>query len=699
VTGKADGLTPAKAKTRLTKLRSMLALADEAYHARDEPVMSDADYDARRRELEDIEARFPDLAADRPIAPPAAAGFTKVTHGKPMLSLDNAFDADEAERFLQQIRNFFVRPEDVERVTRDGILLVVEPKIDGLSCSLTYEGGVLVRAATRGDGAVGEDVTANIRHVGEVPQTLRGKAPARIEIRGEVYMTKADFLALNQRLEAEFQALPVEKQTKNRRRQFANPRNAAAGSVRQLDAAITAERPLRFFAYAWGATSEEPESQWAFYARLRDWGFTVNPLARQVAGLDAALAYFETIAGARAALDYDIDGVVYKVDAVDLQHRLGFAGRTPRWALAHKFSAEQAQTVLEKIDIQVGRTGALTPVAFLAPVNVGGVLVARATLHNEDEIGRKDVREGDTVIIQRAGDVIPQIVSVVIEKRPPGAAPFVFPDKCPVCGSDAVRPEGEVIRRCTGGLTCPAQAVERLRHFVARDAMDIDGLGEKSIAEFFTEGLVKGPADLFRLTPEKLKDREGWKEKSIANLVEAIQARRRVPLDRLIFALGIRQVGQATAKLLARHYGDFNAWRAAMEAASSRESEAYASLVSIDQVGPSVADDLIAFFAEEHNRTALDDLAGFVEAEPLAAAASDSPIAGKTVVFTGTLERMTRSEAKARAEALGAKVAGSVSAKTDYLVAGADAGSKATKARELGVSTLSEDEWLAMIGG
>ncbi len=695
-----EKLTEAQAKTELARLRIELARADEAYHVKDAPEIIDAEYDALRRRLEAIEGRFPGLAESRAIAPAPAGAFAKVIHGKPMLSLDNAFDQDDVERFFQSVRNFFVRPDDVARVERDTVHLVAEPKIDGLSCSLTYEDGVLVRAATRGDGTVGEDVTQNIRTVDEVPRMLKGKAPKRLEIRGEVYMTKPDFLKLNEKLEAEFQALPPEKQTKNRRRQFANPRNAAAGSVRQLDPEITRSRPLRFFAYAWGAITDEPESQWSFYARLRTWGFKVNTLAERVTGIDAALARYVRIANERASLPYDIDGVVYKIDAVDLQDRLGFVGRTPRWALAHKFPAEQARTVLKRILIQVGRTGALTPVADLEPVNVGGVLVARATLHNEDEIQRKDVREGDSVILQRAGDVIPQVVSVVLEARPKDATPFVFPETCPECGSVAVRPEREVIRRCAGGLICPAQAVERLRHFVSRDALDIEGLGEKSIVEFFQDGRVRTPADLFKLSAEMLEGREGWKEKSIQNLLAAIRARRKVGLDRFIYALGIRQVGQATAKLLAKHYGTLDAWRSAMEAAADPASEAYADLTSIDQIGPSVAEDLIAFFAEEHNRAVLDDLAGFVEAEPFVApTATGSPIVDKTVVFTGTLEKMTRNEAKARAEALGAKVAGSVSKKTDYVVVGADAGSKADKARALGVNTLTEDEWLALIGG
>ena len=701
MSGSAVGkLTKARAENELKRLRAEMARADEAYHVKDAPEITDAEYDALKRRLEAIEAHFPELAEARPVAPAPVGAFAKVTHGKPMLSLDNAFDKDDVERFFQSVRNFFVRPEDVKRVERETIALIAEPKIDGLSCSLTYENGVLVRAATRGDGAVGEDVTVNVKTIAEVPKKLKGKAPDHIEIRGEVYMTKPEFLKLNETLEAEFLALPPEKQTKNRRRQFANPRNAAAGSVRQLDPEITRSRPLRFFAYAWGATTEEPKSQWEFYSRLRAWGFQVNALADRVNGIDAALTRHTAIAEQRAKLAYDIDGVVYKIDSVDLQDRLGFVGRTPRWALAHKFPAEQAQTLLESIEVQVGRTGALTPVAYLKPVNVGGVLVARATLHNEDEIQRKDVRAGDTVVIQRAGDVIPQVVSVVLDKRPKHAKPFKFPETCPECGSAAVRPEGEAIRRCTGGLVCPAQAVERLRHFVTRSAFDIEGLGEKSIVEFFESNLVRTPADLFRLKAGDLEGREGWKEKSIQNLLGAISARRKIGLDRFIYALGIRQIGDATAKLLAKHYGTLGDWRRAMEAASDPESEAYANLISIDQIGPSVAEDLIAFFAEDHNREALDALAKVVQVEPFVApSAAGSPIADKTVVFTGTLEKMTRNEAKARAEALGAKVAGSVSKKTDYVVVGSDAGSKADKARELGVRTLTEDEWLALIGG
>jgi DNA ligase (NAD+) len=694
-----EALSEAEAEAEWKRLVREIEHHDRLYFERDAPEISDADYDRLRQRLKAIEERFPRLRrAESPsltVAGSPAGGFAKVAHGRPMLSLENAFDAADVETFFRGVRNFFVRPEDVARVDRDAVAAVAEPKIDGLSASLRYEGGRLVRAATRGDGAVGEDVTANMRTLAEVPKKLAGKAPAIVEVRGEVYMTKPDFLALN------------EAQAEAEDKVFANPRNAAAGSLRQLDPGITAKRPLRFFAYAWGEIAgPAPESQWRFYRQLRDWGFEVNPRARLIRGVDAALAYHAALAAERAALPYDIDGVVYKIDSVDLQERLGFVSRAPRWAIAHKFPAERAATRLNAISIQVGRTGALTPVAELEPVNVGGVLVSRATLHNEDEIERKDIRVGDTVVVQRAGDVIPQIVSVVAEKRPKGARRFVFPERCPICDSLAIRPEGEAIRRCTGGLVCRAQAVERLRHFVSRNAFDIEGLGEKHIERFFEEGLIKSPVDLFTLRRRQesgafdLAKREGWGPQSVANLLNAIEARRRVPLDRFVYALGIRQVGEATAKLLARHYGTLDAWRSAMVRAGDESGEAYADLVSIDQIGPAVARDVAGFFAEAHNREVVEALAEEIDVEVFAApAAGDSAVAGKTVVFTGTLTRMTRNEAKARAEALGAKVAGSVSKKTDFVIVGADAGSKAAKAAELGVKTLSEDEWIAMIGG
>ncbi len=571
--------------------------------------------------------------------------------------------------------------------------LVAEPKIDGLSVALLYEHGRLVQGATRGDGTEGEDVTANLRTVAAVPKRLDGGAPARLpkslEVRGEVFMLKADFLRLNE-VQAEADA-----------KVFANPRNAAAGSLRQLDPKITAARPLSFFAYAMGEASETvAETHWDFLERLRGWGFAVNPLSRRVEGADEAGAFQREVGLARAGLGYDIDGVVYKVDSLALQRRLGFVGRAPRWAIAWKFPAEQATTTLEDILIQVGRTGALTPVAKLAPVGVGGVLVTRATLHNEDEIARKDVRIGDTVVVQRAGDVIPQVVQVLPELRPDDALPYVFPDHCPVCGSLAVRPAGEVVRRCTGGLICAAQAVERLRHLVSRAAFDIEGLGEKTIEEFYDLGWLRAPGDVFRLAAhrDEILGREGWKEKSTENLLRAIEARRTVPLDRFIYALGIRRIGETNARLLARHYESFETWRGAMLDATTVGSEARSALGSIVGIGPAIADELAAFFSEPRNVATLDDLAGELTIERAAGPVAGGTLVGKVIVFTGALETMTRPEAKARAEALGARVTDSVSKKTDLVVLGADAGSKAKKAAELGVATVSEGEWREMAG-
>ena len=569
-------------------------------------------------------------------------------------------------------------------------MFVAEPKIDGLSINLTYEHGRFVRGATRGDGTEGEDVTANLRTMRSVPEALKGAAPAFIEIRGEVFMTKADFLALNQ-AQAEAGA-----------KIFANPRNAAAGSLRQLDTRITAGRPLSLFAYAQGESNEPvAETHWDYLQRLRAWGFDVNPLSRRLGSESDAEAFQTEIGLARSGLGYDIDGVVYKIDDLGLQRRLGFVGRAPRWAIAWKFPAEQATTVLREVRIQVGRTGALTPVAELEPVNVGGVLVARATLHNEDEIARKDIRVGDTVVLQRAGDVIPQIVSVVTERRPADSHPYVFPDVCPACGSHAVRPPGEVVKRCTGGLICPAQRVERLIHFVSRPAFDIDGLGEKTIQEFYNEGWLHGPADLFKL-PEReaeIATREGWGKLSARNLSKAIRSRQTIPLERFIFALGIRRIGSTNAKLLARNYGSFANWRTQMLAARQIGSDERLELGSISGIGPTIAEELVDFFAEDRNVAALDELAAELTIEDAVQAdAADSPIAGKIVVFTGTLETMTRPEAKARAETLGAKVTDSVSKKTDIVIVGADAGSKARKAAELGVRTLTEAEWRALVG-
>jgi DNA ligase (NAD+) len=706
-----SALTKAKAKVELMRLALEIEGHDVSYYQKDAPKISDADYDALRRRVEAIEAKFPELVTgDSPTQKVGAApsrAFAKVQHAVPMLSLGNAFSDEEVAEFVVRIQRF-LKLDEIPAI-------VAEPKIDGLSLSLRYENGELVRAATRGDGFTGEDVTANVRTIADIPNTLKGKnIPAACELRGEVYMLKQDFLALNKRQEEAGED------------PFANPRNSAAGSLRQKDVAITASRPLKFFAYAWGDMSDYPiasPTQHGMLQWLDKAGFTVNPLITLCKSVEDALAFYRKIGEERAGLGYDIDGVVYKVDRIDWQARLGFAGRAPRWAIAHKFAAEQATTILNGIDIQVGRTGALTPVARLEPVTVGGVVVSNATLHNEDYIkgvgndGNQiregvDLRVGDTVVIQRAGDVIPQVVSVVLEKRPKSAKPYEFPTKCPVCGSHAIRENGEVVTRCTGALICPAQAVERLKHFVSRLAFDIDGLGDKQIQEFYDEGVIMHPVDIFTLQKrderanKKLRDREGYGETSVRNLFSAIDARRKIELNRLIFALGIRHIGEGNAKLLARHYGSFEAFREAMLAAAAGQtaegntSEAYQDLNNIGGVGEIVADAVVEFFAEKRNVKALDELiAELDEVIPVVQAKSDTAVAGKTVVFTGSLTKFTRDEAKAAAERLGAKVAGSVSKKTDYLVAGDDAGSKLAKARELGVNVLTEDEWLALIEG
>lgn len=684
-------LTEKQAKAELKALATLIAEHDVAYHQDDAPTVSDAAYDALTKRNAAIEKRFPDLVrADSPsrrVGAAAASGFKKVPHAVPMLSLGNAFSDEDVTDFVDRIRRFLDLSED------EKIEMVAEPKIDGLSFSALYERGRLVVAATRGDGAVGEDITANIKTIKDIPEFIMGDVPKVIEIRGEVYMTKQDFQAMNERQAAAGAKI------------FANPRNAAAGSLRQLDPKITAQRPLKAFTYSWGAVEGMTwTTQWEFIQTLKAWNFPVNKRAKVCESVAAMLKEYEKLGADRAGLPYDIDGIVYKVNRLDWQKRLGFVSRAPRWATAHKFSAEQAETVLENIEIQVGRTGALTPVAHLKPVNVGGVMVSRATLHNEDEIGRKDVRVGDTVTIQRAGDVIPQVVEVKLDKRPKGSKAFAFPDKCPACGSLAVREEGEVVRRCTGGLVCPAQAVERLRHFVSREAFDIEGLGEKNIEAFFADELVRSPADLFTLEKrggrEKLSGQEGWGEKSIDNLFKAIDRRRTISLERFIFGLGIPQVGQATARLLAHHYGSLTAWQDAMVAAKDEESDAFRELTSIEQIGPSVATDLIGFFAEKHNRDVLSALrkADVAVEDFVRPDTSGSPIAGKTVVFTGTLEKMGRNEAKAQALALGAKVAGSVSKKTDLVVAGPGAGSKLKDAEALGVKVVTEDEYLKLIG-
>lgn len=722
---------------RIKELADLIAYHDQRYHGEDAPEISDGDYDALRRELEKLTAENPEFTleaapAGRVGAAPAA-GFKKVRHARPMMSLGNAFTDEDVTDFLDGIRRFLGLDAEVP------LPVSAEPKIDGLSLSLRYEKGELVNAATRGDGQEGEDVTVNVRTIASIPHALKGEAPDVVEVRGEVYLTREAFLSINAERARENEKL--EAAGKKPKILFANPRNAAAGSLRQLDAKITASRPLAFFAYAPGELSAPVASEHSgFLARLRDWGFTVNERSTLCPDIEAVLAYYRRIGDERAALPYDIDGVVYKVDNLDYQQRLGFVSRAPRWAIAHKFPAEQAKTRLKAITIQVGRTGTLTPVAELEPVNVGGVMVARATLHNQDELARKDVRIGDLVIVQRAGDVIPQVVGAVPEEGRVRAEPFEFPTVCPVCSSHVERIEGEVAVRCTGGLVCSAQAVERFRHFVSRDAFDIEGLGEKHIVAFFERGWLKSPADIFRLAEKKsdLLKIQGWKELSFRNLERAIEARRTIALDRFVYALGIRQVGQATAKLLARHYGSLDVLLAAMSEAAAGMQErrslidraiealraekpdpldeelaqvraeivkahrnaAYEDLIAIDQIGDSVANDLLAFFGEAHNLEVIADLRTFVSVEDVAApATTGSAVAGKTVVFTGELVRVTRREAKARAESLGAKVAGSVSSKTDYVIVGADAGSKATKARELGLTTLTEDEWLALIEG
>jgi len=686
-------LTPEEAAAELASLASEIAAHDRRYFEEDAPTVSDAAYDALRQRNALIEARFPELIrADSPsrrIGAGPSEKFGKVRHRVPMLSLENAFSREDVEGFIDQIRRFLKLPED------EKLVFTAEPKIDGLSISLRYEDGVFTQGATRGDGLTGEDVTANLKTIGDIPARLRGEGFGEVvEVRGEVFMTHADFVKLNAR-QAEA-GKPV----------FANPRNSAAGSLRQLDPSITASRPLRFFAYAWGEMSRLPaDTQWGVYEAFRSWGLPTNPLMRLLDNGDDILAFHAGMEAERASLDYDIDGVVYKLNRLDWQERLGFRTRTPRWAIAHKFAAEKAQTVIEDIEIQVGRTGALTPVAKLKPVTVGGVVVRNATLHNEDEIARKDVRIGDTVIIQRAGDVIPQILGIVPDKRPQGALPYAFPDTCPACGSHAVREGAEVVRRCTGGLICPAQRIERLRHFVSRNAFDIEGLGEKIIQEFYHDGLIALPSDIFTLEARNgrefppLQEREGWGETSVKNLFAAIAARRAIALDRFIYALGIRHVGETTARLLARAYGTAEAFLTAMRAAGERESEAFADLDNIGGIGSVVAEAVADFFAEPHNQEVVGALLDHVTVEPMEAIAASSPVGGKTVVFTGSLERMTREEAKAMAERLGAKVSGSVSKKTDLVVAGPGAGSKLKSAASLGVEVIDEDEWFRRVGG
>jgi len=691
-----DDLTPLEARAEHDRLAEEVAAHDIRYHQQDAPSISDADYDALRRRLEAIEAAYPDLraAVTQKVGAAPSEKFGKVQHVVPMLSLGNVFDDGEVIDFVARVRKFLGLGGDAP------LAFTAEPKIDGLSCSLRFVRGEFVQAATRGDGFEGEDVTANVRTIAEVPHHLKGNFPEICEVRGEIYMRHADFAALN------------ERQLQAGEKVFANPRNAAAGSLRQLDPKITAQRPLHFYAYAWGEMSSMPaETQHGMVQAFKSFGFPVNERTVLCRSAREMIDHYRAIEADRAQLGYDIDGVVYKVDDLALQARLGFVSRSPRWAVAHKFPAEQATTVLRDIEIQVGRTGALTPVAKLEPVTVGGVVVSNATLHNEDEIARKDIRIGDMVVVQRAGDVIPQIVRVVEDKRPAQSKPYQFPHHCPACGSAAVREidekgEADAVRRCTAGLICPAQAVERLKHFCSRNAMDIEGLGDKQIEFFFEKGLLKVPSDIFTLQErdarpgnlQRLRNFEGFGETSVRNLFAAIDARREIPLNRFIFALGIRHVGETNAKRLARHFGSFDALRRVASLAGDPASEARADINNISGIGDVVAEAVADFFTEQHNEDELDRLLQAITPQALEEVKSDSPVAGKTIVFTGSLERLTRDEAKAQAERLGAKVSGSVSKKTDLVVAGPGAGSKLAKASELGIEVISEDEWLQRIG-
>ncbi|TWH81135.1 DNA ligase (NAD+) [Novosphingobium taihuense] len=681
-------ITEADAANELMRLARQIAKHNRLYHAEDAPEISDAEYDALVRRNAELEAAFPHLI--RPDSPSAQVGhevasspLRKVAHEVRMMSLDNAFTDDEVEDFVARVRRFLALPEGAE------VVMTAEDKIDGLSCSLRYENGRLVRAATRGDGQVGEDVTANVAHIADIPQELKGAGlfdiPAVFEIRGEVYMSKADFLALNTR------------QAETGDKIFANPRNAAAGSLRQKDASVTAARPLRFLAHGWGAASEVPAAtQFEMMRKIADWGVPVSPLLVRCSSAAEMVAHYRSIGAQRADLPYDIDGVVYKVDRLDWQERLGFVAKAPRWGIAHKFPAEQAETTLEAIDIQVGRTGKLTPVGRLKPVLVGGVTVTNVTLHNRDEIGRLGLRVGDRIVLQRAGDVIPQVVENLTRDEP--RDPYRFPDHCPECQSEAVAEEGEVDVRCTGGLICPAQRVERLKHFVSRAALDIEGLGEKTIIEFFQLGWLESPADIFRLRKRRsdIVGREGWKDKSVDNLLAAIEAKREPDAARLLFGLGIRHVGAVTARDLMKRFVTLPALGDA--AIAAREGgDATAELLSIEGVGPVVVEALGDFFHEPHNIAVWEDLLSEVSPPPYVVETKDSAVAGKTIVFTGKLETMSRDEAKAQAEALGARAAGSVSAKTDLVVAGPGAGSKLKQAAALGIEVIDEAAWAEIV--
>ncbi|CAN5139192.1 NAD-dependent DNA ligase LigA [soil metagenome] len=690
-------LTEADAVDELTALADALAAHDLRYHQEDAPTISDGDYDALKRRNAEIEARFPHLIRENSpslrVGAARAEKFSPVEHGVPMLSLDNAFADDEAIEFDARIRRFL-------KLTDEPIAYTAEPKIDGLSASLRYEDGFLFQGATRGDGRSGEDVTENLRTIADIPRRLKGSGwPAVIEVRGEVYLGHEEFAALNAANEAASG------------RTYANPRNAAAGSLRQIDSTITAARPLRFFAYAWGELSAPfAETQWQALAVLKSWGFVVTPQSVRVEGVEGLLSAYAAMEKLRPKLAYDIDGVVYKVDRLDWQARLGFVSRAPRWGIARKFPAQQARTILQAIDLQVGRTGAVTPVARLQPVTVGGVTVVNATLHNADEIARKDLRVGDTVILQRAGDVIPQIVAAVPEERPADAAPFEFPTHCPcplhtpLARETTAAGAETVVRRCTGEFACPFQKTEHLRHFVSRRAYDIEGLGEKQLTAFSAEGLIGEPADIFRLARNEealaeLRERDGYGETSVANLIAAIDARRNISLDRFIYGLGIRHIGETTAMTLARGYGSVAAFLAAVDAVAAADEAAIAELDALDQIGEAVIKAAGAYFAEDHNRRIVANLVAELDIQDAEKPKTDTAVAGKTVVFTGALERLTRDEAKAQAERLGAKVSGSVSKKTDIVVAGPGAGSKLKTAADLGIQVLTEDEWIELVGG
>lgn len=679
------------AQAELARLAKEIRRHDALYHGADAPEISDADYDKLRADYRALREKFPHCApADDPeqkVGYTPQATFGKVQHSVPMLSLGNAFSAEDVADFVARIYRFLGWKEGE---AHPELSFVAEPKIDGLSCSLRYEQGKLTVAATRGDGVTGENITANVRTIADVPQQLQGAYPDIIEVRGEVYMPRVSFLNLNS------------DRANAGEEPFANPRNAAAGSVRQLDPTVTATRNLGFFAYAIGECSEQfAKSQMGLRQRLKAFGFKLTDLVKHCMSVEELLEYFEGVGSSRSTLSFDIDGVVYKVDDFALQERLGFVSRAPRWAIAHKFAAEQAQTRLNAIVIQVGRTGVLTPVAELEPVNVGGVMVSRATLHNADEIARKDIRVGDLVTVQRAGDVIPQILGSDTAKRPPNSTPFPFPSQCPVCGSHVVVREDYAARICSGGLFCPAQQQERLRHFVSREALNIEGLGDQRVEEFIAAGWLHSPADIFRLATHRaaLLQREGWKEKSVSNLLAAIEARRSVPLARLIYALGIPQIGEVTAKQLAAHYISFTTWNAAMRQVAAGDAAARTELDDLPNIDAALIDSVSDFFGEKHNQDVLADLAAELTIEDhISAAPSDHKLAGKTIVFTGTLQSMGRSEAKAKAESLGAKIGSAISKNTDYLVMGADAGSKADKAKALGITILTEDEWLELAG-